>query len=100
MWCGFSCSRCCIWCKKPLTAYRRSFPMSDPHADLAPADHAHDDHAGHISDKTFLKVFIGLMIFTAATFATNQILGARAAVLSFIIIGGIAICKALLVIAF
>src|SRR5215813_4829941 len=78
--------------------------MTDPHA--APASPAapdagqDDHHEGHISDNTFMKVFIGLMIFTAATFATNQILGSRAAGVAFVIIGGIAICKALLVVLF
>ena len=76
--------------------------MTDPHAAPAAAEHgsADDHHEGHISDNTFMKVFIGLMIFTAATFATNQFLGSRAAELAFVIIGGIAICKALLVVIF
>jgi cytochrome c oxidase subunit 4 len=75
--------------------------MSDPHATPEAADHGHDDHhEGHISDKTFMKVFIGLMIFTALTFTANQVLGPGSATLAFVIIGGIAICKALLVVTF
>src|SRR5438445_158287 len=76
--------------------------MSDPHADPAAAvpGHADDHHVGHISDKTFMKVFVGLLIFTALTFTANQVIGPEAATLAFIIIGGIAICKALLVVVF
>jgi caa(3)-type oxidase subunit IV len=74
--------------------------MSEPHTDHA--DHAHDAHAheGHISDKTFIKVFVGLLIFTAISFLANQLLGAKFAVVSFLIIGTVAVCKAFLVVVF
>jgi cytochrome c oxidase subunit 4 len=75
--------------------------MSDPHAAPAGDDHSHDGaHVGHISDSTFMKVFIGLLIFTAVSFLTNQVLGSSSPAMSFIIIGAVAVCKALLVVTF
>ena len=55
--------------------------MSDPHA--APqteTGHAEQAHEEHITDKTFLKVFVALFIFTALSFITNQVLGHGAVV--------------------
>jgi cytochrome c oxidase subunit 4 len=69
-------------------------------ADAHGADaHAHDgEHEAHISDKTFMKVFGGLLVFTVISFLANQILGLGMA--SFTIIGLVAICKAFLVVWF
>ena len=71
--------------------------MSDTHDDHAPAGHGHE---GHISDTTFLKVFGCLLVFTAVSFATNQIFGARSPRINFTIIGLVAIVKAVLVVTF
>jgi len=69
----------------------------DPHAPAAPHD---EHHEKHIPDKTFFMVFGGLLVLTAATFAANQFLGPTAKMAAFLIIGGIAIFKALLVVVF
>jgi caa(3)-type oxidase subunit IV len=77
--------------------------MSEPHADpAAHADHVHGDHAheGHISDKTFMKVFGALLIFTAGSYITNRIFGSHSPIANFALIGLIAICKAFLVVTF
>jgi cytochrome c oxidase subunit 4 len=80
--------------------------MSDPihtdahHADAHADDHADEHHGEHIPDKIFYMVFGGLLVFTAATFAANQFLSAKAKVLAFIIIGSIAIMKAFLVVVY
>ena len=76
--------------------------MSDAHAPAADHGHVDDHHAheGHISDKTFMKVFGILLVCTAISFAANQIFGARAAVANFLIIGSVACFKAFLVMYF
>ena len=76
--------------------------MTDPaHPDVHATDAAHaEHHEAHIPDKVFLMVFGGLLILTAATFAANQFLGETAKLVAFIIIGCIAVVKALLVIVF
>ncbi len=77
--------------------------MSEAHATPAAThDAAHDahDHAGHISDKTFMKVFAILLVCTAISFGANQIFGAKAAVVNFLIIGTVACFKAFLVMYF
>jgi len=68
--------------------------MSDPHpAPRANIHGADDHHEGHISDGTFMMVFVGLLIFTAVSFLTNQVIGGSNPGLSFAIIGAVAICK-------
>jgi caa(3)-type oxidase subunit IV len=76
--------------------------MTEPaHPDAHGTEAAHaEHHEAHISDATFLKVFGGLLIFTALTFAANQFLGEKAKLIAFLIIGTIAICKALLVVVY
>ena len=76
--------------------------MTDPvHHDPHAADAAHaEHHEAHISDKTFLRVFGFLLVLTAATFAANQFLGEKWKIVAFIIIGSIAIGKALFVVVF
>ena len=74
--------------------------MSDPHAVPAAVDTADHAHEGHISDSTFVKVFGALLVFTLVSFLTNQLVGSKSAILNFMIIGAVAVCKAALVIAF
>lgn len=81
--------------------------MSEPHATpAAPAhDHAHDHahghgHDEHISDQTFMKVFVGLLIFTAVSFGANLIFAKRSPAFNFIVIGIVACIKATLVMYF
>lgn len=79
--------------------------MSDTHAESAHSEiaheHAHGDaHEGHISDNTFVKVFVVLLVCTTGSFLTNQIFGRHAPVVNFILIALISICKATLVVAF
>jgi len=74
-----------------------SEPHTTPHADASHAEHAHEEH---ISDKTFLKVFVALFVFTTFSFLANQLFGRSAVVLAFIIIMGIAVCKAALVVMY
>ncbi len=81
--------------------------MSDPHAQPdahAPASPiAHDaahGHEGHISDKTFMKIFGILLVCTAISFGANQLIGHHAVVANFIIILGVAVLKASLVVMF
>jgi cytochrome c oxidase subunit 4 len=76
--------------------------MSEPHA---PDAAHHGEHEGHISDSTFLKVFIILAVFTAVSWGTNVLFGssgqiANNPVLNFLIIGIVACVKATLVIMF
>ena len=73
--------------------------MSDPHAEHPATDPGHG-HEGHISDKTFMKVFACLLVFTGVSFATNQIFGAGSPTINFIIILSVAIVKAVLVVTF
>src|SRR5262245_57619626 len=74
-------------------------PAEHPSEDHAPHDpHGYDVHASHIPDSTFVKVFGALCVFTLVSFLANQIFGTG--VLSFLIIGTVAVCKALLVVVF
>ncbi len=62
---------------------------------------AHDhEHEQHIPDSTFIKVFGALLVFTAISFAANQIFAAKNPVVNFLIIGFVACCKAFLVMYF
>ena len=76
--------------------------MSDPHAPATTGTtHAGDHgHEGHISDQTFIKVFVVLLICTATSFAVNQLIGHHSAVTNFILILAVAIVKAVLVVTF
>lgn len=74
--------------------------MSEPNVAEPHAEAHHDSHEGHISDKTFLKIFVALCIFTCVSFGANQILGAEAAAANFMIIIAVAVCKAVLVVMF
>ncbi len=82
--------------------------MTDAHAPSATHDAAHDAHAheGHISDKTFMKVFGGLLVCTAMSYGTNRFFGSESiihtpnAVVNFLLIGMIACFKAFLVMYF
>src|SRR5260221_3467610 len=67
----------------------------------APAGHdeAHG-HEGHISDKTFMKIFGILLVCTMISFGANQLIGPEKAVMNFIIILGVAVLKATLVVMF
>jgi caa(3)-type oxidase subunit IV len=66
------------------------------HHDAGP-DHGHEEH---IPDSTFIKVFGALLVFTAISFAANQVFGAKNPIVNFIIIGLVACCKAFLVMYF
>ena len=78
--------------------------MSEPHTQ--PESHApvaHDEahgHEGHISDKTFMKVFGILLVCTMISFGANQLIGPQRAVMNFIVILGVAVLKASLVVLF
>jgi caa(3)-type oxidase subunit IV len=76
--------------------------MTDPaHPNVHTTDAAHSEHhEAHISDKAFLRVFGGLLVLTALTFAANQFLGEKWKIAAFLIIGTIAIGKALLVVVY
>ncbi len=73
--------------------------MIDPHAapDAGVEAHAHE---GHISDKTFMKIFGILLVCTAISFGVNQLIGPEKAVANFVIILGVAVLKASLVVLF
>ena len=78
--------------------------MSEPHTkpeSHAPVAHgeAHG-HEGHISDKTFMKVFGILLVCTMISFGANQLIGPQRAVVNFIVILGVAVLKASLVVLF
>src|SRR5262249_17247003 len=81
--------------------------MSDPNpTPAAPTPAPHDAHApghghdeGHISDRTFVYVFIGLMIFTVVSFTTNLLLRGSP-VINFLIILAVACVKAALVMTY
>ncbi len=79
--------------------------MSDTHATPATTDalahdggHAH--HEGHITDATFVKVFIVLLVCTATSYTVNRIVGAEHALLNFLLIGLVSCIKAALVMYF
>src|SRR5437763_14063036 len=81
--------------------------MSDPHAPAGLSDPSHPPAAhptghseGHISDQTFMKVFGALLVFTAASFTINQLVGSGSPVVNFILILGVAVVKATLVVTF
>lgn len=76
--------------------------MSDMHAAAHdhPPDHAHDDHSGHISDKTFIYIFGVLLVFTAITFTVNQVFKESSPAINFTLIGIVAVCKATLVMTY
>ncbi len=78
-----------------------SHAQPDTHAPGSPTGHdeAHA-HEGHISDKTFIKIFGILLVCTTISFAANQLIGPEKAVMNFIIILGVAVLKATLVVMF
>lgn len=76
--------------------------MSDPHgathSTAVAHDHSHDHgHEGHISDQTFIKVFVGLLIFTVVSFGANYFFARKNPAINFMIIGVVACVKATLV---
>lgn len=75
--------------------------MSDDHITEPAASHGgHDAHAHEGPNVTaYLVVFSALCVFTILSFLANAALG-RGAIAGFIIIMGIALCKAALVIAY
>lgn len=75
--------------------------MADTHAEPGHAEAGHDEHHnGHISDKTFIKVFGALLVCTAISFAVNQLVGSGSPAINFAIIGLVATLKAILVMVF
>jgi len=78
--------------------------MSEPHVEpqAAPGhpELPHEEHEGHISDKTFIKVFGALLVFTAISFAVNQLVGSGSPAINFVLIGLVAILKATLVVVY
>lgn len=75
--------------------------MTEPQAAPGHPELPHEEHEnGHISDKTFMKVFGVLLAATCISFAVNQIFGAGSPVINFVIIGAVAIVKAALVMTY
>jgi caa(3)-type oxidase subunit IV len=75
--------------------------MSEPHATPGHSDADHGaGHDGHISDKTFIKVFGALLVCTAISFGVNQFIGSDSPAANFILIGIIATLKAILVVVY
>jgi cytochrome c oxidase subunit 4 len=78
--------------------------MSDTHAAPASTDaavhDAHHGHEGHISDSTFVKVFLVLLVCTATSFGINQLIGPSKAVINFLLIAIVSCLKATLVMYF
>jgi caa(3)-type oxidase subunit IV len=80
--------------------------MSDTHASstthdaLAPDAGHGPTHEGHISDSTFMKVFLVLLVCTATSFTINKVIGPSSAVANFLLIGIVSCIKAVLVMYF
>src|SRR5260370_25814621 len=80
-----------------------SAPHAQPDAHAPGSPTGHDEahgHEGHISDKTFMKIFGILLVCTMISFGANQLIGHHAVVANFIIILGVAVLKASLVVMF
>ena len=75
-------------------------PAAHGPAAHAPAVHGHGEHHGHITDSTFMRVFLVLLVCTTGSFAVNQIFGHHAPAINFLLIALISCIKATLVVAF